>query len=93
MKAWAKNIFPVVFLYLLNIMDPGISLFQQIEKFNLVLEFNGYKSHIINGEGWIGGGIQIFHLEYISAEIESHCSKANNSYDRIFLNSYSTRFI
>ena len=64
-----------------------VTEFWLTEELKLVLEINGYKSHIINREGWIGVGIQISYLEYISTEKESPFSKTNDSYDRLFLNS------
>ena len=52
---------------------------------NLVLEINGYKSHSISRTGRKGGGIKLFYLDYISAEVISHLSVIEDSYESIFV--------
>ena len=55
---------------------------------NLVLEINGYKSHLIGRTGRKGGGIKLFYLDYISAEAISQLSVIEDSYESIFVKTY-----
>ena len=52
---------------------------------NLVLDINGYKSHSFSRTGRNSGGINLFHLDYLSWEVISYLSAIEDSNESIFV--------